>query len=218
MESTVRRTMLLAAVAALTLALPSWAGFCECCGSSPLILDLDNNGYIGTVDLFSGVDFDLDGNGLTERVGWTYWETPNAFLWLDLDGNGTVDGGHELFGDSTLLPDNSLPSNGFVALATYDRKEFGGNRDGRISPADRIWRRLRLWVDSSHDGISDPDEISTLADHRIVEISLDYTDVVDIDGAGNNHRLKGTFVRHVKELGRTFRRTQLLEDVFFVRP
>ncbi len=81
----------------------------------PLILDLGGDGFnIETKEL--GANFDLDKNGFAEKINWT---SKDGFLCLDLNGNGTIDDGGELFGDQTLLADGTAAKNGFEALAQY---------------------------------------------------------------------------------------------------
>ena len=67
---------------------------------SPIILDLDGNG-IQTVGLEAGVHFDHDGNGFAQRTGWL-GQGDGLLVW-DINGNGHIDNGRELFGDNTLL-------------------------------------------------------------------------------------------------------------------
>ena len=81
---------------------------------SPLILDLDGNG-VETVSVNDGVYFDHDGNGFAEKSGWV--SENDGILVRDLNNNGQIDGGNELFGDQTLLSDDTKAANGFEALA-----------------------------------------------------------------------------------------------------
>ena len=70
----------------------------------PLTLDLDGDG-IETIALnaTSPILFDHDGDGIKTGTGWVKGD--DGFLALDRDGNGTIDSGRELFGDSTPLFD-----------------------------------------------------------------------------------------------------------------
>ena len=69
----------------------------------PLMLDLDGNGLdIATKE--QGAYFDLDKNGFAERMNWS---KTDGFLCLDLNGNGKIDDGGELFGDQTALADGT---------------------------------------------------------------------------------------------------------------
>ncbi len=64
----------------------------------PIILDLDGDGFnVETKE--NGVNFDLDKNGFAEKINWT---TKDGFLCLDLNGNGSIDNGGEVFGDQTM--------------------------------------------------------------------------------------------------------------------
>lgn len=161
--------------------------------NSPLILDLDGDGLY-TTGVDRGVLFDLDGDGIAERCGWIDPYEDDAFLWLDLNGNGGVDSGRELFGDSTATPDGSQVTNGFDALALYDRAEFGGNEDKMISSKDVAWFSLRLWSDKDYDGSSSPREIATLDEWKIVAIGLDYRRLPRIDGNDNVRAFWGRFL------------------------
>lgn len=63
---------------------------------SPLTLVLDRDG-VETVSVNDGVYFDHDGNGFAEKSGWV--SKDDAILVRDLNNNGQIDDGSELFGD-----------------------------------------------------------------------------------------------------------------------
>ena len=142
--------------------------------TSPLVLDLDGDG-ISTSGLSDGVLFDLDADGRMDLTGWTAG-LDDAFLCLDLDCDGVIDDGGELFGDNTVLPDGSKASNGFEALAQYDI-----NEDGKIDGMDSVWSDLLLWVDIDHDGVSEEDELKPVIASRVEEIFLDYSYLNKVD-------------------------------------
>jgi hypothetical protein len=179
--------------------------------TSPLVLDMDENLPLAT-NPGNGVDFDINGDGVEERIG---WPAGDAFLWLDLNRNGVVDDGTEFFGTSFLLPSGEYAENGFEALAIYDRPELGGNDDGLISPGDLAWAWLRLWVDSNRDGISQRHEISTLPETGVVWIGLEYGAGDFIDGGGNLHAFQGIFGRRHREFGAWRVREHPMDDIFF---
>lgn len=139
--------------------------------SEPLILDLNGDGIHTTPP---DVDFDLTGDGALDRVSWTNPGTEEGFLYLDLNRNGRIDGGQELFGDATFLPNGGRPQHGFDALAVYDTRSLVGNADGVISVSDRVWQSLRIWVDRDHDGVATFDETCTLPSVHVLSISLAY--------------------------------------------
>lgn len=138
-------------------------------GSSPILIDLDRGGFRLT-DFAGGVSFDLAPGGVVERIAWTDGGG-DGFLALDRDGDGLIEDGGELFGNFTPQPPSEAP-NGYAALALYDQAAEGGDGDGWISAADAVFGRLRLWIDSSHDGYSDATELHTLPSLGVSAISL----------------------------------------------
>lgn len=160
---------------------------------SPIIIDLSGHGYHLT-SAANGVRFDLDADGYMEDVAWTSGDAANAFLCLDINGNGAIDSGSELFGNYSVLPDGSRATNGFAALAAYDSQRFGGNANGWVDSDDAIWPQLRLWVDINHDGVSQSNELMTLDAAGIVRINTRYNTERRRDQFGNLFRYRGTFV------------------------
>ena len=62
--------------------------------ADPLILDLGAPG-IDLSGLDDGVQFDINADGLPDQMAWTVGE--DGILALDVDGNGTIDNGTEIF-------------------------------------------------------------------------------------------------------------------------
>lgn len=183
------------------------------CGNSPIVFDLDGNGFELTGP-DNPVLFDIDGNGLAERITWTAPGSNVVFLALDRNTNGKIDSGRELFGDSTLLTTGGTAKNGYIALAEFDRPDLGGNGDGAIGPEDAIWPRLRLWNDVNHNGKTERNELTTLEDARIVRIGFDYETIRKRDRYGNLFRFRGKAWRQ----NRAGRPKEIASyDVFFVR-
>lgn len=166
--------------------------FCEAygCPQSPLLLDLEDDGFTLT-GLADPVRFDLDHDGVREEVAWTHPAGRDGFLSLDWNDNGRVDNGAELFGNHTRLFTGRIAQNGYEALAQYDRPAAGGNFDGLIDPRDRIFTRLRLWIDRNHDGVSEPTELLSLPAARIIAIGLRYVETPRTDLYGNQFRYVG---------------------------
>lgn len=155
----------------------------------PLVLNLNGKG-ITTVGLAAGIHFDHDGNGMQESTGWV---TPgNGVLMLDRNGDDVFDGGNELFGDFTILPNGTFAANGFQALEQYD-----SNRDGKIDAGDPIWTQLKIWQYSESDlEAYDPDvsgQIVTLDELGITAIHLDSTITNRVDSEGNTEIRSGYF-------------------------
>ena len=161
---------------------------CRCTGWSPVVIDVNGDG-IALTGPADGVDFDLNGNGITDRLGWTRPNSDDAWLALDRNGNGNIDNGSELFGNFTEQPDGSN-KNGFLALAEFDKVANGGNGDGAINNQDSVFQRLRLWQDSNHNGMVDSGELHTLASTNINELEFDFKEAKRTDQFGNEFRYR----------------------------
>ncbi len=129
--------------------------------------------------------FDIDGDGVDERVAWTQPDSDVAFLALDRDGDGRITSGKELFGTHTLPG----VKNGFDALART-AADTSGIASGSVSSDDPLFGRLLLWVDANHNGISEPFEMQPVTT-RVAEIGLGYTIHDRKDGHGNCFVLRG---------------------------
>lgn len=108
---------------------------------------------------------------------------------LDRNGNGFIDDFSELFGDLTPQPPSSHP-NGYTALAVFDDPLNGGNGNGAIDPGDAVYRHLLVWIDSNHDGISQPNELHPLSELGIFRISLKHQLSSFVAGNGNAFRYR----------------------------
>jgi len=160
------------------------------------LLSLKNSSYKLTA-AENGVVFDIDGNGILEQISWTDGESDEAFLVLDRNGNGLVDNGTELFGNYTPRADGSIAENGFQALADLDTA-FA--RNGRIDTWDAAYTELRLWIDRNHNGISDPGELSGLAERGVVAIFTGYKATKKVDRYGSQFAFEGGAMGSVPHL------------------
>lgn len=153
------------------------------------------------------VMFDHNGDGVKTGSGWV--KPDDGWLALDLNGNGKIDSGRELFGDNTLLQNGQLAADGFVALAQYD-----GNSDGAITSADAVFASLRIWRDLNQSGVSHAGELSTLTDNGIVSINVNGTSTnIDV-GNGNIQIAVSTFTRSNGAVS-TIADINMLQDTFY---
>nr|WP_257618434.1 calcium-binding protein [Neisseria meningitidis] len=154
-----------------------------------LALDLDGDG-IETVAAkgFSGSLFDHNGNGIRTATGWV--SADDGLLVRDLNGNGIIDNGAELFGDNTKLADGSFAKHGYAALAELD-----SNGDNIINAADAAFQSLRVWQDLNQDGISQANELRTLEELGIQSLDLAYKDVNKNLGNGNTLAQQGSYTK-----------------------
>ena len=113
----------------------------------------------------AGVLFDIRGDGQLARTGWV--APTDGLLALDLNGDGAINNGSELFGSAAPLADGSKASDGYAALRAID-----SNADGVINSQDAVFGNLRVWVDANSDGISQANELSSLAERGITQLDL----------------------------------------------
>ncbi|WP_196158700.1 calcium-binding protein [Reinekea sp. G2M2-21] len=138
----------------------------------PIVLDLDGDGVETTNQ---SVHFDLNSDGFRTRTGFV--SPDDGILSVDLNGNGVIDNGRELFGDSTVLNDGNISLHGFEALAAVD-----DNNDKVIDENDAIFKNLRVWQDKDGDGVSTLDEMMTMEQAGVKSINIEH----QLDGTIQN--------------------------------
>ena len=89
--------------------------------ASPLVVDLDGDG-IETLGTDAGVYFDHANDGFAENTGWVGKD--DGLLVRDINNNGQIDDGTELFGNNSVLSNGVKAFNGFEALADLDTNNF----------------------------------------------------------------------------------------------
>lgn len=185
----------------------------QCCAppGSPIVIDLEGDGYLLT-SAANGVSFDLQVSGTPQRLSWTAAGADDAWLALDRNLNWRIDNGAELFGNFTPQPKPKDEKNGFEALKVYDQPANGGNGDGWIDERDSVFRKLRLWQDTNHNGVSERRELSSLSASEVEGISLDYHETKWVDAHGNQFRFRARVRRQNRGRGRD----KWAYDVFLV--
>lgn len=94
----------------------------------PLIINFDAPAAKLTQTKFS---FDLDADGITDQV--SFASPGSGFLAIDLNNDGQINNGKELFGPNT--------GNGFSELSQYD-----SDNNGWIDENDAVYDKLRIWT------------------------------------------------------------------------
>lgn len=131
--------------------------FTECVRTliSPIALDLSNQGRIQRVA--GDFSVDLDGDGVKEKL--SQWFAPSAGILVTANASGQIDG-RQLFGN---VP--GVYSDGFAELATLDADNNGQLIGDELST-------LAIWTDTDSDTVVDPGELSSLAHHQFVALSV----------------------------------------------
>lgn len=119
----------------------------------PLVVNFDGTAAQLTADAGRRFSFDLDGDGRAEQL--PGFASGSGYLALDLNGNGRIDAGRELFGPQS--------GNGFSELARLDED---GN--GWIDAGDSVFERLSVWTPAADGG----GELRSLAGLGIGALSL----------------------------------------------
>lgn len=155
---------------------------------APIVLDLDDNG-INFIDLESSKTFfDINNHGSLRRK--TAWIIPgDGFLVIDKNKNGRVDNSGEFFGKSSANVD------GAQELKKYDQ-----NDDGELDKSDPIFSQLKIWQDLDSNGISAPEELTSLEQNGITSINFSLPMVINKTVEGNLIRKKGFFKKSGENL------------------
>jgi hypothetical protein len=151
---------------------------------TPIVLDLNGDG-VQTRSISAGVKFDLFGDGREVSTGFV--DQIDGLLARDINGDGKINGGKELFGSGTDLANGKKAKDGYQAL-----RELDSNQDGQITAADAAFNELRVFVDSNGDGVSQASEVKTLAELNIVKFDLQTTSTIEKNN-GNIVGLKSSF-------------------------
>ncbi|MGE5582226.1 MAG: hypothetical protein ACM3X9_06780 [Bacillota bacterium] len=150
----------------------------------PLIINYDGPAASLTATKFS---FDIDSNGQAEQL--SFVNQGSGLLTLDLNNDGTVNNGTELFGAKS--------GNGFKELAAYD-----SDLNGWIDENDPIYNKLRIWTKDD----SGKDQLFALGQKGVgaiylgsVEAPFSYKNQFNIT-QGENRRA-GLFAREDGQVG-----------------
>lgn len=116
----------------------------------PLVINFDGTAAQLTRESFS---FDIDADGSDDQIAFV--DQGSGFLALDVNSDGTINDGSELFG--------ARSGDGFADLASYDED---GN--GWIDEGDAIYEKLRIWTRNA----AGEEQLLALGDKNIGAIYL----------------------------------------------
>ncbi|WP_035382962.1 hypothetical protein [Ferriphaselus sp. R-1] len=118
--------------------------------TDPLVINFNGTAAQLTDQRFS---FDLNSDGQNEQIATL--ASGSGYLALDLNADGKVNNGKELFGTAS--------GNGFADLAKYD-----SDQNGWIDEADPVFKQLKVWTQDGKGG----GQLASLADTGVGAISL----------------------------------------------
>jgi hypothetical protein len=167
---------------------PMWQ-IVEC--NTPLVLRFDQRPVeLIPAEATPAATFDINmREGSCLSTDWPSAATP--WLVVDLDGNGSIDGGHELFGSGTRLASGARAAHGFAALAEFDH-----DRNGYVDADDPRFAEIMVWRDWDADRRSTPDELEPLAQTGVTRLAVDHRNQTECDERGNCGVWRAGFEHH----------------------
>jgi hypothetical protein len=153
---------------------------------SPIVVQVGPRKPYTFTSADDGVVFDIDGDGWYDRVAWTDSDSDTAFLALDRNGNGYIDGGRELIGEYFY---RNNQESGFDALLRLKKNEHrtpqSSEDETSVTALDGFYHRLVLWTDRNHNGVSEPSEMEPLSTY-ITNVQMWHATPNKWDEFGNN--------------------------------
>src|SRR3546814_17947825 len=89
----------------------------------------------------------------------------DGFLVRDLNQDGAITTGLEMFGSNTRLQDGTTAEHGFAAL-----RELDSNQDGVIDSQDAAFSELKIWRDANDNGRTAIGELLSLSEAGIASL------------------------------------------------
>ena len=143
---------------------------------APVVLDLDSDGIELVPVATSKTTFDANSDGNKDITGWVSAE--DALLVLDRDGDGVIGDGSEI----SFVQDLPGATTDMEGLVAYDT-----NADGVFDGADERFGEFQIWQDANQNGVSEAEELKSLAEAGIAGIDLALTPTGQtVEGATDN--------------------------------
>ena len=154
--------------------------------ASAILIAAGSDPFYRLTSAADGVRFDIDADGMAERVAWTQANSSVALLAIDRDEDGAITSGKELFGRSTWPG----AAHAVSALTAMNKEMNGGATSAVVSADDRLFAQLLLWTDTNHNAISEPSELRHFGE-QFADISLGYKLEDGRDLFGNHFVFEG---------------------------
>jgi flagellar hook assembly protein FlgD len=151
---------------------------------TPVVLDLNGDG-IQTTSIQNGVSFDINNDGKVDQTAWV--ARGDGLLVRDINKDGQINNGSELFGSATSLGNGKTAADGYVAMKALDT-----NNDGVLDASDAAFGELSVWTDNNGNGMTDGNELTKLSDLGINSLSLNATKS-SVNNNGNLIGLMGSY-------------------------
>jgi len=155
-------------------------------GYSPIVFDLDGDGFEIIERTASPVSFDYTGDGFKERTAWA--GGGDAMLVIDLAANGQAGPDGKIDQAQELVFTKWAPTAPSDMAALRDA--FDSNGDGKLSSADARFSEFRLWTDGNVNGVVDTGELKTL--NQLGVRSIDLTPEASSTSYADGSKILGT--------------------------
>ncbi|MCF8163471.1 MAG: hypothetical protein K9J78_06435 [Polynucleobacter sp.] len=166
---------------------------------TPVVMDLNGDG-IQTTTAENGVTFDINNDGKADQTAWV--ARGDGLLVRDINKDGQINNGSELFGSATSLGKGMTAADGYAAMRALDT-----NKDGVLDAKDAAFGELMVWTDIDGNGVTGANELTNLSDLGINSISLNATKSTE----NNNGNLIGLMGSYTTTDGKT----HTMGDVWF---
>jgi hypothetical protein len=154
--------------------------------ASVMVISLDDSGELPRLTSpDSGVKFDIDGDGDLDQIAWIASDSNVALLVMDVDRDGRITSGKELFG-SYMIPEARNGPNALLHLF----EASGAPLSGVVERGHQLYEQILLWSDVNHNGVSEPGELRP-AKELFTGIGLGFIKENRLDQHGNGTRFKG---------------------------
>ena len=141
----------------------------------PVVFDLDSDGIELVSNDVSTIYFDMDLDGIRDRTGWA--AADDGFLALDRNGNGAIDNINEI----SFVDDAAGAFSDLEGLRAFDT-----NANGFLDAGDAQFAEFTVWQDVNQDGVSQADELQSLAERGIVQLNLSLSLTGEEPGGDDN--------------------------------